>query len=191
VTSPDGQLEVFLKDEGREEVTVSPGETISIADLRVVVRHRDTGEEVEIGRNDEREGCLSLANPRFAFAEAVLVESHGFGAPTIHNFSICAVDVAERKIHLLARRTRCALPITAGRYRGSFFVNGADFRVGSGLVDAPRIVSRKGAVARKLSENPFVRDWNGDGFVTGDELQPECDEAPRHLAELEQVMEKL
>ena len=70
-------------------------------------------------------------------------------------------------------------------------MNAADFVPGRGLVDAPRLVSRKGVVVRKLDKNPFARARPAGGGAADDERQPECDPKPGNLAELEAVMEKL
>jgi hypothetical protein len=191
--APDGRRVVFLRDAGKQRISLGdgPADFVDIANNRVTLLDLESGELTEIGRNDEDEACMSLAAPRFVDAKTVIVTAYGYEAPTIHNLSVCLVDVPMRKLHMLGRRTRCAMPITVGPHKGRFYVSHMDFKVGQGIFDSPRIVDRKGRVVKLLPDNPFVRDWDGDGYIMNEETWPDCGDVPMPAAEVEAIMKKL
>ncbi|MDI1477635.1 hypothetical protein [Polyangium sp. y55x31] len=189
----DGKHVVFLRDAGTQRVRLGsgPNDFVDISDDRVMLLDLETGDLTEIGRNDEREGCLSLGPPQLVDAKTVIVAAHGYEVPTIHNLSVCLVDIPTRKLHLLGHRTRCALPITAGRHKGRFYVSHMDFKVGQGVYESNRLVDREGHIVKRLEDNPFIRDWNGDGHIMNEETYPECGDVPMPAAEVEAIMKKL
>ena len=154
--SPDSKVVIFIRHVGKQDVCLSPTDTASIDDDRVMLLDLATAQPTQIATNSEASGCLSLAEPRFADATTAIVSAYGLGLATIHNLSVCVVDIPGHAIRLLGRRTTCALPITVGRYRGAFFVPAMDFVPGMGPIKNCRVVDRKGRVLRKFTEDPFA-----------------------------------
>jgi hypothetical protein len=189
--SPDGRRVAFLRAAGKERIPLGTS-SIEIADNRLMLLDlaHPEGAAVEIARNDARAGCLSLASATFADDTAVIVEAHGYEQATVHNLSVCVADVPTRTLRLIGEGTRCTIFITTGRYRGDFYVS--TLEIGdSGQLSFTKIVDRHGRVVRRLSGNPFVADWNGDGVIQGDETMPECLDPPPPQAALEAIMKKL
>jgi hypothetical protein len=188
--SPDGKRGVFQRDAGKQQISLGGSGSVEIADNRVMLVELDGGRITEIARNDQRAGCLSLSWPRFAGADAVILQANGYEEATQGNESVCVVDIPSRTLHVIARRTRCTIFITAGRYRGSFYVSSAETSP-SGRRELTQLVDRYGKVVHRLSYNPFIKDWNGDGMVSGDEVMPECLDPPPPQAALEAIMKQL
>jgi hypothetical protein len=187
--SPDGRRVVFLRMLGKQRIRVGTT-SIEIADNRVMVLDPASGAVTEVARNDARDGCLSLWNPRFADDGAVILEAHGYEQPTVHNLSVCVADLRARTLRVVGTGTRCTIFITAGRYRGSFYVSTLEIG-NAGQLSFTELVDRHGRVVRKLDGNPFAVDWNGDGAIQGDETMPECLDPPPPQAALEAIMKKL
>lgn len=190
---PQERYSVQLRKVGKQRFSLGkdPSDGVEIADNRIVFIDREQGTETEVGKNDEKAGCLSLWSPHLVDPKTILVECLGYEAQTIHNRSVCLIDIPSKKLHLLGRRTHCALPITKGRYKGHFFVDAMDFKIGQGIWDAPRIVTRTGRSVKELDENPFRGDWNGDGLIMDDEMNAPCVEPPLSKEKLEAIMKKL
>ena len=109
--SPDSKVVIFIRHVGKQDVCLSPTDTASIDDDRVMLLDLATAQPTQIATNSEASGCLSLAEPRFADATTAIVSAYGLGLATIHNLSVCVVDIPGHAIRLLGRRTTCALPI--------------------------------------------------------------------------------
>jgi len=189
--SPKRDTIVFLRAFGKMKVSLGGTDFVFIQDNRVWLLSLKDRKEREIGRASEKEACLSLSSPRWLDDTAILVQANGYEAATIHNLSLCLVDIKSRQIFLLARRTSCAIPITAGRFKGNLFVAPWDFRFGVGLSDWFGVVNRRGQRLRSFEDNPFERDWDGDGNITNEETSPECMDLSAHPAELEKIMKTL
>jgi hypothetical protein len=149
--SPDGKRVAFLRKLGEE----TPEDGVAIADNRVMLLDLASRKTSEIGQNGV---CVSLWAPKFAFDDVVLVESYGLSEAAARNRSVCAIDLATKKMSLLSRGTLCALPITAGRYRGNFFV--PESSEGSAAVEKHWVVDKAGVVVRRFPNNPLAEVWS-------------------------------
>lgn len=186
--SPKRDAVVFLRSVGMTNVSLGGGDSVSIHDNRVrLIRLKDRKER-EIGRPSESQACLSLTGPKWLDDNAVLVQSNGYEAPTIHNLSACLIDVRLEKIFNIARRTSCAMLVTAGRFKGHLFVAPWNFKIGEGLSPWYGVVNRRGQRLHSFEDNPFERDWNGDGDIMNEETAPECLDLSAHRAEVEKIM---
>ncbi len=186
--SPKRDSVLFLRNFGQMKVSLGGGDFVSIHDNRVMVIELKGRKVQEVGRPSDNEACLSLSGPRWLDDAAILVQSNGYEAATIHNLSLCLVDVRTRQIVNIARRTGCAMPITVGKYKGNIFVAPWNFRVGEGLTSWFGVVNRRGKSLREFDENPFERDWNGDGNIMNEEMSPECMDLSAHREEVEKIM---
>lgn len=189
--SPKRDMIVFLRAFGQMKVSLGGGDFATIHDNRVWLLSLKDRKEREIGRTTEKDACLSLSSPSWLDDTAILVQANGYEAATIHNLSLCLVDIKSRQIFQLARRTSCAIPITTGRFKGNLFVAPWDFHVGAGLSDWFGVVNRRGQRLRSFEDHPFRRDWNGDGNIMDEEMSPECMDLSAHQAELEKIMKTL
>lgn len=186
--SPKRDSVLFLRNVGQMKVSVYREEFVSIHDNRVMVIDLKGRKVQEVGRPSDKEACLSLSGPRWLDDAAILVQSNGYEAATIHNLSLCLVDVRTRQIVNIARRTGCAIPITVGKYKGNIFVAPWNFRVGEGLSSWFGVVNRRGKSLREFEDNPFERDWNGDGNIMNEEMSPECMDLSVHREQVEKIM---
>lgn len=183
-----------LNQVGKERIPLGKGpnsESVEIADNRIMLVDHAQGKEIEVAKNDEKAGCLSLWSPVLVDPKTILVQCMGYEAATIHNKSICLIDIPSKKMYLLGRRTHCALPITQGRYKGHFFVDAMDFKVGQGIWEAPRVVNRRGQALKDFLDHPFREDWDGDGMIQGPEMEAPCSDPPMPQDKLEALMKKM
>lgn len=149
--SPDGKRVAFLRRLGEE----SPRDGLPLPDNRVMLLELDSHRTTEIGKNSV---CVSLWSPKFAFDDAVLVESYGFAEAAARSRSVCAIDLTTKKMSLLSRGTLCALPVTAGRYRGNFLV--PESSEGNVAVEKHWVVDKAGVVVRRFPNNPLAEVWS-------------------------------
>lgn len=186
--SPNRASVLFLRAFGDMKVSLGGGDFAIVQDNRVMVMNIKDRQARDVGRPSEDAACLSLSSPHWLDDAAILVQSNGYGMATIHNLSLCLVDVRTRQIFNIARRTSCALPITVGKYKGNLFVAPWNFRAGLGLSEWFGVVNRQGKQLRSFEDNPFVRDWNGDGYIQNEETSPECMDLSAHRADVEKIM---
>lgn len=171
--SPDGTQVAFVRLAGKERIALSGGDSVEIRDARIITIEAKGAGEREVARNGE---CTSLGHPLWLDERHIAVHAHGYDVPTAHNKSVCFIDTATGKMKEIAESSLCVMPLRAGRFRGAAFVGGADFVAGGGTEGWFAVVSSSGKKLTTLEENPFVRDYNGDGDIRNEERDAGCDE---------------
>lgn len=190
--SPSGKLALYVRSEGVEKVSLGSGDGVEIPDMRYAQIDLARRSEREVARNDpDKSGCMSLWGITFVDDAYALVHADGYGVPNVHNHSVCGVDLARGKLVMLGRRSTCAVPLTAGRYRGMVWVTGFDFKVGQGLSDWQGVVDRQGRRVRAFDPDPFVIDRNHDGNLEDSERDGLCANPLPDPAAMEAIQRKL
>lgn len=175
----------FVRLAGKERLSLSGGDSVEIRDARIVtIEATGTGER-EIARNG---ACTSLGHPLWLDENHLAVHAHGYDVPTAHNKSVCFIDTVTGNMKEIAESSLCVMPLRAGKFRGAAFVSGARFIVGVGHEGWFAIVSASGKMLKTLDENPFVRDYDGNGSIRDEERDAGCDEPqPAWRAQIDAV----
>lgn len=197
--SPAGSALAFVRRGGRTFVSPShPGrfassassDWLEIDESSIVVVDARSG--ALVARTPQGGSCLGLSGARWADERTVLVDTAGYGVPNVHNRGVCLLDVPSGALSVLAPRAICVEPIRAGTHRGRFYAAG--WEPGPhGLVPLHALLDRSGRTVKRFAEDPFALDWDGDGYITGDELAMPCDEelAAKHAARVRATLDGL